>query len=251
MPSLINHFYRFGEFTIDADQRVLLRHGKPLLLAPKVLETLLTLVQNGGRIIEKEELMKRLWPDTFVEESNLTYCIVQLRKILGDEARHPSYIETIPKRGYRFMLEVEEVSSATEIVSNKLPRPRTHVVETQDAANSTSERVASIAVLPFLDLSPDRDQDYFCEGLAEELINTLASLPNLQVASRTSSFRFKATTLDIREVGQRLNVDTVLEGSVRKAGGNFRITIQLISAIDGYHLWSQKYDRRLDRKSVV
>lgn len=222
MSSLVNHFYRFGEFTVDADQRVLLRHGKPLLLAPKVLETLLTLVQNGGRITEKAELMKRLWPDTFVEESNLTYCIVQLRKTLGDEARHPRYIETIPKRGYRFIVDVEEVPRAT------------------------SERVASIAVLPFLDLSPDRDQDYFCDGLADELINTLASLPNLQVASRTSSFRFKSTTLDIREVGQRLNVDTVLEGSVRKAGGNFRITIQLVSALDGYQLWSRKYDRRLE-----
>jgi TolB-like protein/Flp pilus assembly protein TadD len=246
MPSPIHHLYRFGEFTIDADQRVLLRGGKPLLVAPKVLETLLTLVQNGGRIIEKEELMKRLWPDTFVEESNLTYCIVQLRKTLGDEARRPSYIETIPKRGYRFMVDVEEVLSDTEVASNKPPRLKTHVVESQDAAEPTSERVASIAVLPFLDLSPDRDQAYFCEGLAEELINTLASLPNLQVASRTSSFRFKSTTLDIREVGQRLNVDTVLEGSVRKAGGNFRITTQLISAVDGYHLWSQKYDRRLE-----
>ena len=89
MSSLINRLYRFGEFTVDADQKVLLRDGKPVLLAPKVLETLLTLVENGGRIIEKEELMKRLWPDTYVEESNLTYCIVQLRKALGDEARHP------------------------------------------------------------------------------------------------------------------------------------------------------------------
>lgn len=247
MPSLINHFYRFGEFTVDAEQKVLLRHGKPLLLAPKVLETLLTLVQNGGRIIEKEELMKRLWPDTFVEESNLTYCIVQLRKTLGDEARHPRYIETIPKRGYRFIVDVEEVVSDIGIVSNKLPRSvMTHVVESQDVVNPTSERVASIAVLPFLDLSPDRDQDYFCEGLADELINTLGSLPNLQVASRTSSFRFKSTTLDIREVGQRLNVNTVLEGSVRKAGGNFRITTQLVSAVDGYQLWSRKYDRRLE-----
>jgi adenylate cyclase len=229
-PSLINHFYRFGEFTLDAGQRVLLRDGKPLLLAPKLLETLLTLVQNGGRIIEKEELMGRLWPDTFVEESNLTYCIVQLRKTLGDEARHPRYIETIPKRGYRFIVGVEEVLSDPGVVSD----------------DPTMERVASIAVLPFLDLSPDRDQDYFCEGLADELINTLASLPNLHVASRTSSFRFKSTTLDIREVGQRLNVDTVLEGSVRKAGGNFRITIQLVSAVDGYQLWSRKYDRRLE-----
>ena len=247
MPSLINHFYRFGEFTVDADQKVLLRHGKPLLLAPKVLETLLTLVQNGGRIIEKEELMKRLWPDTFVEESNLTYCIVQLRKTLGDEARHPRYIETIPKRGYRFIVDVEEVLSDVAIESKKLPRRiESHVVESHDAASSTSERVASIAVLPFLDLSPDRDQDYFCEGLADELINTLASLPNLQVASRTSSFRFKSTTLDIREVAQRLNVSTVLEGSVRKAGGNFRITTQLINAVDGYQLWSRRYDRKLE-----
>ncbi len=124
MSWLINHFYRFGEFTLDADQKVLLRQGKPLLLAPKVLETLLTLVQNSGRIIEKEELMTRLWPDTFVEESNLTYTIVQLRKTLGDDARHPRYIETIPKRGYRFIVDVEEqqIRSSELITESLLPR---------------------------------------------------------------------------------------------------------------------------------
>ena len=162
--------------------------------------------------------MTRLWPDTFVEESNLTYTIVQLRKTLGDDARHPRYIETIPKRGYRFISQTE--------IENK--------------------PVASIAVLPFVDMSPDRDQDYFCEGLADELINSLANLPNLHVASRTSSFKFKSSTLDIREVGKRLNVNTVLEGSVRKAKGKFRITAQLISAVDGYQLWSGKYDRKLE-----
>lgn len=218
MPSLMTQLYRFGEFTLDAEQKVLLREGKPLLLAPKVVETLLILVQNSGRIIEKEELMTRLWPDTFVEESNLTYTIVQLRKALGDDARHPRYIETIPKRGYRFISQTE--------IENK--------------------PVASIAVLPFVDMSPERDQDYFCEGLADELINSLANLPNLHVASRTSSFRFKSPGLDIREVGKRLNVNTVLEGSVRKAKGKIRITAQLISAIDGYQLWSGKYDRKLE-----
>ncbi|HEX7330475.1 MAG TPA: winged helix-turn-helix domain-containing protein [Pyrinomonadaceae bacterium] len=218
MPSLMTQLYRFGEFTLDAEQKVLLREGKPLLLAPKVVETLLILVQNSGRIIEKEELMTRLWPDTFVEESNLTYTIVQLRKALGDDARHPRYIETIPKRGYRFISQTE--------IENK--------------------PVASIAVLPFVDMSPERDQDYFCEGLADELINSLANLPNLHVASRTSSFRFKSRGLDIREVGKRLNVNTVLEGSVRKAKGKIRITAQLISAIDGYQLWSGKYDRKLE-----
>ena len=227
MSWLIKHSYRFGEFTLDADQKVLLREGKPLLLAPKILETLLTLVQNSGRIIEKEELMKRLWPDTFVEESNLTYSIVQLRKTLGDDARNPRYIETIPKRGYRFIHVIEERPDRAEAVI-------------------TESRVASIAVLPFVDMSPDRDQEYFCEGLADELINTLASLPNLHVASRTSSFRFKSSTLDIREVGKRLNVNAVLEGSVRKAGSHFRITTRLISAVDGYQLWSGKYDRSLE-----
>ncbi|HEX7295449.1 MAG TPA: transcriptional regulator, partial [Pyrinomonadaceae bacterium] len=109
MSVVIHHFYRFGEFTLDADQKVLLRQGKPLLLPPKVLETLLTLVQHSGRIVEKQELMKRIWPETFVEESNLTYSIGQLRKTLGDDARHPCYIETIPKRGYRFIGNAEEV----------------------------------------------------------------------------------------------------------------------------------------------
>ena len=229
MSGLSNHFYRFGEFILDARQMVVLREGKPLAVAPKVVETLLTLVQNSGRIVEKQELMMRLWPDTFVEESNLTYTIVQLRKTLGDDARHPRYIETIPKRGYRFIEAVEEQQNRAERVGLINGRP-----------------VASIAVLPVLDMSPERDQDYFCEGLADELINSLAGLPNLHVASRTSSFRFKSPALDIREVGKQLNVNTVLEGSVRKAGGNFRITAQLISASDGYQLWSGKYDRRLE-----
>ncbi len=227
MSGLSNHFYRFGEFTLDAGQKVLLRDGKPLLLAPKVVETLLTLVQNSGRIMEKQELMMRLWPDTFVEDSNLTYTIVQLRKTLGDDARHPRYIETIPKRGYRFIVEVEEQRE-------------------KQSALTTTRPVASIAVLPFVDMSPDRDQDYFCEGLADELINSLASLPNLHVASRTSSFRFKSPALDIREVGKQLNVSAVLEGSVRKASGKCRITAQLVSAVDGYQLWSGKYDRKLE-----
>ena len=230
MSLLLNHFYRFGDFTLDADQKVLLRKGKPLPLAPKVIETLLTLVENSGRIVEKQELMTRVWPDTFVEESNLTYSIRQLRKTLGDDARHPRYIETIPKRGYRFL----------------------HACSTNGETSSygvggiAQTPVASIAVLPFRDMSPEGDQDWFCEGLADELINSLGSLPKLHVTSRTSSFRFKSTNLDIREVALRLNVNTVLEGSVRKSGNNLRITAQLVSAVEGYQLWSAKYDRKLE-----
>src|SRR6266446_1250297 len=109
MSLLIDHSYRFGEFTLDTDQRILLREGKPLSLAPKVFDTLLILVESSGRIVGKEELMNRLWPDTFVEEANLTFNIQQLRKALGDNARNPIYIETIARRGYRFIANVEEV----------------------------------------------------------------------------------------------------------------------------------------------
>src|SRR5438876_8333848 len=110
MSLAINHFHRFGEFTVDGDQKVLLRNDSPLPLAPKVFDTLLILLDSRGRIVEKEELMSRLWPDSFVEESNLTFNIQQLRKALGDNAREPRVIETVARRGYRFIAEVKENS---------------------------------------------------------------------------------------------------------------------------------------------
>src|SRR2546423_14399971 len=132
MSVAIKQFYRFGEFTVDGDQRVLLRNDSPLALAPKVFDTLLILVGNSGRIVEKEELMSRLWPDSFVEQSNLTFNIQQLRKALGDNARHPHFIETVARRGYRFIAEVKEnsglpIATKTEFSSTSsalsLPAP--------------------------------------------------------------------------------------------------------------------------------
>ena len=119
MSRAINHFYRFGEFTVDSDQRVLLQNGKPLPLTPKVFDTLLILVINSGRIVEKEELMSRLWPDTFVEESNLTFNIQQLRKAFRDNARHPEFIETVARRGYRFIADVLE-GTAPPVTTDEL-----------------------------------------------------------------------------------------------------------------------------------
>ncbi|HEX7297167.1 MAG TPA: tetratricopeptide repeat protein, partial [Pyrinomonadaceae bacterium] len=134
-----------------------------------------------------------------------------------------------------------------ESVLDEAPLVREEGIDIKSPTEATAEsRIPSIAVLPFADMSLEKDQDYFCEGLADELINNLGSLPNLHVASRTSSFRFKSTMLDIREVGRRLNVTTVLEGSVRKAGDNLRITAQLINAVEGYQIWSAKYDRKLE-----
>src|SRR6266704_2447894 len=122
MSLAINHFYKFGEFIVDGDQKVLLRNDSPLPLAPKVFDTLLILVDSGGRIVEKEQLMSRLWPDSFVEESNLTFNIQQLRKALGDSARQPRFIETVARRGYRFIAEVKENSPdiAAKTESNEI-----------------------------------------------------------------------------------------------------------------------------------
>src|SRR5215510_6314757 len=110
MSVIGKHLYQFGVFAVDTDQRIVLREGKPLPLAPKLFETLLILVEQNGRIVSKDELMSRLWPDTFVEDSNLTFNIQQLRKSLGDNARNPVYIETVARRGYRFISGVEDVS---------------------------------------------------------------------------------------------------------------------------------------------
>src|SRR6185369_2662927 len=129
MSSLSSRFYRFGDFTLDTDQRVLLREGKPLPLTPKVFDTLLILVENSGQIVEKEELMRRLWPDSFVEEANITFNIQQLRKSLNDDARNPRYIGTVARRGYRFIADVEPILSyGTRAGGQDAPR-----LETADA----------------------------------------------------------------------------------------------------------------------
>ena len=139
MSLFIKQFYRFGEFTLDTDQRVLLRAGRRLAMPPKVFETLTILVESNGRIVERKELMNRLWPDSFVEESNLTFNIQQLRKFLGDDARHPLYIETIARRGYRFIANVEEfLSDGTEMDGSITQRFETSEAQSRDAAGDLS-----------------------------------------------------------------------------------------------------------------
>src|SRR5262245_18723922 len=149
MSSLINQYYRFGEFTLDVDQRILLRENKPLALPPKVFDTLLILVENGGRIVTKEELMARLWPDTFGEEGNLPYNIKQLRKFLGDDVRRPRYIETVARRGYRFIANVEEVlSERGEMSSRIVQRFETSDAQRTDADNGLNSQAEAQASGP-------------------------------------------------------------------------------------------------------
>jgi adenylate cyclase len=148
---------------------------------------------------------------------------------LGDDADHPRYIETLARRGYRWIVGVEWVHSG----------------EGPEALDAAERTIDSIAVLPFANLSADPEQDYFCEGLAEEILNALTHIPGLRVTARTSSFAFRGKEQDIRQIGHALNVKAILEGSVRNSAGRIRITVQLIHAGNGYHFWSESYDREM------
>ena len=212
--------FRVGESLVEPDLSRVTSAEKQVTLEPKAMEVLLCLARSAGEMLTKKEIIRTVWPDTYVSDGVLTHSIFELRSAFGDDARNPQTIQTIPKRGYRLIAPVSGGQSAIK------QRP-------------------SIAVLPFCDMSPENDQGYFCDGIADEIINDLAHVRGLDVAARTSSFAFKGKSEDIRIIGRKLGVDTVLEGSVRKSGMLLRITAQLISVVDGYHLWSEHYDRKL------
>jgi adenylate cyclase len=222
--------FRFGDFSLDSGERQLLKDGVEVVLRPKAFETLLCLLERHGHLIAKSELLDRVWPDTFVSESVLDHCISEIRKALEDDPRDPRYLKTIPRVGYKFMNAAEEV----------IPT----VPETTSATKAPP--VWSIAVLPFANLSTDPNNEFFCDGLSEELINGLTKVSALRVVAHSSSFAFKGRNLDAREIGRQLNVAAILEGSVRRAGDRLRISTQLIDTAEGYHLWSEQYDRPLE-----
>jgi len=212
--------FRVGDWLIEPDLNRIRREEKVVPIEPKIIEVLVCLASRPGEVLPKEKIIGTVWPDTYVSEGVLTYSISELRKAFGDDAKEPRIIQTIPRKGYRLIAAVTQVASA----ARSLP---------------------SIAVLAFSDLSPEKDQEYFCDGIAEEIINDLAHIKGLRVAARTSSFSFKGRSEDVRTIGRKLGVDCVLEGCVRKAGSKLRISAQLLKVEDGYHLWSERYDREL------
>jgi TolB-like protein/Tfp pilus assembly protein PilF len=190
---------------------------------------LLCLAQHPGETRSKEQLLEAVWPNTVVTEDVLKRCIAELRRAFNDDARDPRVIETISKRGYRLLAPVSA------------PAPPT-AAKTGATASVVSD---SIVVLPFINLSADPGNEYFADGITEEIIDALTRIPELRVVARSSAFSFKGKHIDLRNVGKQLNVRTVLEGSVRKADNRLRISAQLICAADGYHLWSERYDREM------
>jgi TolB-like protein/DNA-binding winged helix-turn-helix (wHTH) protein/Flp pilus assembly protein TadD len=280
MSSLTSSLYEFGEFRLDAQSRVLRKGGATVPLTPKAFDVLLLLIQNAGKTVSKDELMKAVWPDSFVEESNLTQTIFMVRKALG-EASDRRYILNVQGQGYRFVGAITETTGpeieapvsfpdAASVPEIKLPSDaqrikdwRLAVIATAVTAvlmagaaillwhsrYSSAERPGKImlAVLPFENFTGDPGQDYFSDGLTEEMISQLGNLDpaRLGVIARTSVMRYKHSEASIPQIGKDLGVQYVIEGSVRRDSERVRITAQLIQVKDQSHLWAREYDRDL------
>jgi adenylate cyclase len=221
----------FGAYRFEVDTGRLWAGAREIRLTPKASAVLKLLVVHAGEPVSKEDLFATVWSGTAVSDDALTSCIQELRRALEDDSRQPRFIETRHRRGYRFVARLSE-SALNEVAGALDSRPPTDL--------------SAIAVLPFADMSPARDQDYLCEGIAEELINALTHVEGLRVVARTASFQFRSAGADVREIGRQLGAGVLLEGSVRKADDRLRVTVQLVEAATGYHRWSQRFDRKLD-----
>jgi DNA-binding winged helix-turn-helix (wHTH) protein/TolB-like protein/Tfp pilus assembly protein PilF len=275
-----NRSYEFGRFRLNTAERVLLREGELVSLTPKVFDILLTLVQNSGKVVSKEDLMKRVWPDTFVEEGNLTQNISLLRKALGETPGGVQFIETVPRRGYRFVAVTSEPSNHIPKVSAEIPalevpaavvaapparsrRTPAFVLAaglviagiigvmyfTSKAGNTSA--IGSIAVLPFVDESSDPDAAYINDKIAESLINSLSKLPQLRVVPRSVVAGYKGREMDPRKIGEELNVRAVVTGRLRRHGDIITIQADLIDLQNVAQLWGQRYDHKVSDALLV
>ena len=215
----------FGEYRFQLDTGQLWFRGQEVRLTPKAADVLKILVSHAGSPVSKGDLFASVWPDVAVTDDALTTCIQELRRVLSDDAKRPQFIETRHRRGYQFIAAVSREKAQAPVTAAR-----------------TVRAISSIAVLPFADMSPGHDQEYLCEGLAEELINALTQVDGLRVAARTASFQFRGKGEDIRVVGEQLKVEALLEGSVRKSDDRLRVTVQLIEVASGYHRWSHRFD---------
>lgn len=249
---------RVGEWRVDPDLDELSRGQQSIRVEPRTMRLLMRLAAHAGRVVEVQQLLEEVWPNVVVTHGSVYQAIAQLRQILGDDSERPSYIETLPRRGYRLIAAVAPwdttcagaidataaARSAPQMTAGAVGAEQQLPSRVPASAGNVPAFDKSIAVLPFTNLSSDQENEYFGDGLAEEILNALSQIPELHVAARSSAFSFKNKGVGILEIAERLRVATVLEGSVRRAADRLRITVQLVDAKTGFHLWSERYDRR-------
>lgn len=267
MPDEMRRFYEFGPFRVDTANRLLMHGGEVVPLKQKAVDTLLVLIERRGEVMEKDALMRRLWPDTFVEESSLSQNVYALRKAFGGA----EYIETIPRRGYRFIGDVREWSE-DEVIVRERTRASVVIEEEQGVTTRTSRGVViaagilvltllgfarwrndppppavirSIAVLPFRSLSADKRDAYLGVGMADTLITKLSAAGRLVVRPTNAVLKYEDGVRDSLKAGHDLGVDSVLDGSIQRQNDRLRITVRLVRTNDGKPLWASQYDERL------
>jgi TolB-like protein/DNA-binding winged helix-turn-helix (wHTH) protein/Tfp pilus assembly protein PilF len=246
--------FAFGEYQLDTHARTLLHCGQRVSVQDKAFDVLAYLIEHREGFVSADTLLDALWPDVHVTPSALSRAIEKARRAVGDDGEHQTVLRTKHGHGFRFVADVSAVPPAS-------PGFRTRRFAAVGVASllvvaagawwlmrppAGATPVRSIAVLAFENMSADPDQEYFSDGISEELLNMLVRFNDLRVVGRTSSFSFKGSDADLKAIGEALDVDVILEGSVRKSGKRVRITAQLLNAEDGFHLWSEIYDRELD-----
>ncbi|MGO8085894.1 winged helix-turn-helix domain-containing tetratricopeptide repeat protein [Rhizobium leguminosarum] len=219
--------FAFGPFVLDPGAGTLLRNDDPVAVGHRGVKLLAALVERPGEILGKAELMDAAWPGISVEEGNLTVQIAHLRKLLGPAGDGGEWISTVPRVGYRFTGVINQLGGVRR---KPLPLPDK----------------PSIAVLPFVNISNDPEQEFFADGLTEDLITDLSRMPGLFVIARNSAFAYKGKARDVREIAEELGVRYLLQGSARRAAGQVRINAQLVDAASGDHLWAERFDRSLE-----
>lgn len=272
--------YRFGEFQIDTAEGVLRRNGEKIPLNRRAFDVLRLLVERSGQVVSKQDFFDIVWMDTFVEDNSLTVAMTTLRKVLGDDAKNATFIENLPKKGYRFIAEVEEVDphgfATAESVASERPK---HVKSTSIIRNKRflvgslaacmaclaivlgvnyyrslvyggpsaaptqrPARISSIAVMPFEYQTPDLE--YLSEGLADSIIANLGVLPGLRVINRNSAFQYKGRTFDPVEAGRELGVDSILTGKIVQEGNSVVISAELTNLVSATPIWSHRYEQK-------
>lgn len=229
--------YEFKGFRLDVPQHRLLRNGQPIPMKAKIFDLLLFLVERQGELVEKDELMREIWPNTIVEENNITVSMSILRKILGEDRAGREFIETVPRLGYRFVAEVTQVSDDevhTGVLSSTKAEP---------LASQPDLPIDSLAVLPIHSSSKNESGEYLCEGIVEGIINSLSQVPNLRVMAFSAVIRFKEQQIDPQEVGMLLNVRGLMLIRVIPLGDKLIIKSELVKISDGSQIWGAQYEK--------
>jgi TolB-like protein/Flp pilus assembly protein TadD len=237
----------FLPFRLDLANEQLWREEQLITLRPKTFAILRYLAENPQRLVTKDELLHAIWGETLVSEDGLRDYLREIRQALGDDAEAPRFVQTVRGRGYRFLpaITTQPVESHKSKVTSQNSEPTPNPQSLIPSATLSLPDKPSIIVLPFINLSNDPNQEYFSDGITEDITNSLSRLSSLFVISRTSAFTYKGKPTKVQEISKEMGVRYVLEGSIRRADDQIRVTAQLINAITDHHLWAEHYDRPL------